>query len=41
MTITEEIREGLYGMQDVEYREFQQKLIPTATIDTMIGVRTP
>lgn len=41
MDITEEIREGLYGMQDVEYREFQQKLIPTATIDTMIGVRTP
>ena len=28
-------------MQDVEYREFQQKLIPTATIDMMIGVRTP
>ena len=41
MNITEEIREGLYGMQDVEYREFQQKLIPTATIDMMIGVRTP
>ena len=39
--ITEEIREELYRLQDSKYREFQIKLIPTVTPDSVIGVRTP
>lgn len=39
--ITEEIREELYRLQDSKYREFQSKLIPTVTPDSVIGVRTP
>lgn len=37
----EDIRKQLFSMQDVEYREFQSKLIPTVPYDTVIGVRTP
>ena len=39
--ITEEIREELFQLQDVKYRDFQSKLIPTVAPDSMIGVRTP
>ena len=39
--ITEEIREELFRLQDSKYREFQIKLIPTVTPDSVIGVRTP
>lgn len=39
--ITEEIREELFWLQDSKYREFQSKLIPTVTPDSVIGVRTP
>ena len=39
--ISEEIRETLFQLQDVKYRDFQSKLIPTAEDDTVIGVRTP
>ncbi len=39
--ISEEIRETLFQLQDVKYRDFQSKLIPTAEADTVIGVRTP
>lgn len=39
--LTEEIREQLYNMQDEKYRDFQAKLIPTRTLDQIIGVRTP
>ena len=39
--ITEEIREELYRLQDSKYREFQIKLIPNVTPDSVIGVRTP
>ena len=39
--ITEEIREELFRLQDSKYREFQVKLIPTVTPDSVIGVRTP
>lgn len=35
------IREKLFSMQDVEYRDFQIKLIPNLSPDRMIGVRTP
>lgn len=39
--IREEIREELFRMQDVGYRDFQGKLIPTVDPKAMIGVRTP
>ena len=39
--IREEIRQELFSFQDVKYRDFQAKLIPSASSDTMIGVRTP
>ena len=39
--ISKEIRETLFQLQDVKYRDFQSKLIPTAEADTVIGVRTP
>ena len=35
------IREELFSMQDVKYRDFQSKLIPNLSPDRMIGVRTP
>ena len=41
MTIQEEIRNGLFDLQDSQYRDFQAKLIPSASADKMIGVRTP
>ena len=40
-TILDEIREKLYQMQDIPYRDFQSRLIPTANPETIIGVRTP
>ena len=39
--IVDEIRNELSGMQDVKYRDFQAKLIPTVEPETVIGVRTP
>jgi len=39
--IGEEIRGELFQLQDVKYRDFQSKLIPTADAKSMIGVRTP
>ncbi|MBR0411398.1 MAG: DNA alkylation repair protein [Eubacterium sp.] len=39
--LTEEIRNELFNSQDLKYRDFQARLIPTVNIDTMIGVRTP
>ena len=39
--ISEDIRNELFRLQDVKYREFQSKLIPNLNPDTMIGVRTP
>jgi len=39
--LTDEIREELYKLQDVEYRDFMYKLIPTVDPDTVIGIRTP
>ncbi|SFG16055.1 DNA alkylation repair protein [Oribacterium sp. WCC10] len=39
--ITDEIIEELYKKQDIKYRDFQAKLIPTIEADTVIGVRTP
>ena len=39
--ITDEIRAELYHLQDIKYRDFQSKLIPTVSSDYFIGVRTP
>lgn len=35
------IRQQLFTLQDLSYREFQKGLIPTVNPDTVIGVRTP
>ncbi len=35
------IREELFGLQDMKYRDFQKKLIPTVNPESVIGVRTP
>ena len=37
----EDIRDRLFALQDIKYRDFQVKLIPGKTADVMIGVRTP
>nr|WP_297707547.1 DNA alkylation repair protein [uncultured Butyrivibrio sp.] len=39
--ITEEIRNRLFELQDIKYRDFQSGLFPTLEKDVMIGVRTP
>ena len=39
--ISENIRSELFRLQDVKYRDFQHKLIPTVNPETVIGVRTP
>jgi len=39
--MTEIIREQLYNLQDLKYKAFHCKLIPTVDPDTVIGVRTP
>ena len=39
--ITDEIREDLFKLQDKKYRDFQSKLIPNISLDSVIGVRTP
>ena len=39
--IEEEIQRRLFEMQDLKYKEFSSKLIPTITPETVIGVRTP
>ncbi len=39
--IVDEIRKELLRLQDVKYRDFQSKLIPTADKNLFIGVRTP
>ena len=37
----DEIIDELFKMQDKKYQEFQSRLIPTRSSDTIIGVRTP
>lgn len=37
----ETITEALFSMQDLEYRRFQCKLMPTVDPEAVIGVRTP
>ncbi|MCR5778519.1 MAG: DNA alkylation repair protein [Lachnospiraceae bacterium] len=40
-SIIDEIRDELFSLQDIKYRDFQAKLIPTVSADSVIGVRTP
>lgn len=35
------VQERLFALQDLQYRDFQAKLMPTVDKDTIIGVRTP
>lgn len=35
------VREKLFSMQDLKYKEFHSKLMPTVERDLVIGVRTP
>ncbi|MBQ6494410.1 MAG: DNA alkylation repair protein [Bacilli bacterium] len=35
------IKDDLFKLQDIKYRDFQAKLIPTVDIDSIIGIRTP
>jgi len=35
------IREELFNLQDLKYKEFQSRLMPTVEADAIIGVRTP
>lgn len=39
--LLDEIRRELFGLQDVKYRDFQGKLLPTVDPERIIGVRTP
>lgn len=39
--IEEVIRARLFELQDLKYRDFQCKLMPTVSPETVIGVRTP
>lgn len=40
-TMMETIRKEMFERQDIKYREFQAKLMPTVDPEKMIGVRTP
>lgn len=39
--IIKAVQARLWDMQDLSYREFHSKLIPTVPLETIIGVRTP
>ena len=39
--INEDILKQLYTLQDIKYRDFQGKLLPTVDPKSIIGVRTP
>ncbi|MBO5070683.1 MAG: DNA alkylation repair protein [Roseburia sp.] len=41
MNRNEQIREALFDMQDLKYKDFHSKLIPNIDPGTIIGVRTP
>lgn len=41
MPINNEIQKALFAKQDLKYRDFQSKLIPTIDPNSVIGVRTP
>ena len=35
------VYERLHKVRDIEYKDFQAKLVPNISADTIIGVRTP
>ena len=37
----EKVVSSLFALQDIRYKEFDQKLIPTVDPSTVIGVRKP
>ena len=39
--LEQKVQKQLMAMQDLKYRDFQRKLMPTVASDTVIGVRTP
>lgn len=39
--VAQQIRDGLFALQDTAYRDFNARLIPTVDRETIIGVRTP
>ena len=39
--VTERVQKQLFELQDVQYRDFQAKLLPTIDKETIIGVRMP
>lgn len=39
--VIEQIQKELFAMQDLKYRDFHAKLIPTVERETVIGVRVP
>ena len=39
--IRDEIKQELMALQDIEYRDFQSKLIPNVDVTYFVGVRTP
>lgn len=39
--INDEIKNQLLSMQDADYKEFHQKLMPTVDNETIIGIRVP
>lgn len=36
-----QLQEKLFSLQDIEYKAFHSKLMPTVNPDTIIGIRTP
>lgn len=41
MDIHEEVLQRLFTLQDLKYKDFQAKLMPTVNQESIIGVRTP
>lgn len=41
MSVETYVQEKLFALQDLKYREFNSRLIPTVEPETIIGVRTP
>ena len=39
--VTERVQKQLFELQDLQYRDFQAKLLPTIEKETIIGVRMP
>ena len=39
--VTERVQKQLFELQDLQYRDFQAKLLPTIEKETIIGVRIP